>query len=168
MKIRFILPAALVALTFAPTISHAKTDEEKAERRFHKKFREVVQPVQFDGDYSPSSYRQAEPEVTPTTPVRFVPAWKRAIPVLVKPAPRYVDATPPANSRQQNQAQVPTQNFQQGGSDSYLTSSNLPEAGSDEAAAVVATPGSGSATGSTSFANYGAGLPSTGAAPTVP
>lgn len=156
MMLKPFLLGTMLAAMLAPSIAVARDNTVKSEKRFAKKFREVTQVVQYDGDYSPSATREAEPEPAPGVPVRFVPAWKREIPVRVKPAPRYVDPAPvKSNDRQAGQA--PTQSFQQLPDNGYITSNNGPSANSDSNQAYM--PGAGSATGSTTFANYGAGLP---------
>jgi len=162
MKTMMILSAAAIALVASPSHANDRKDEAKAQKRFDKKFVEVVQPLQYDGDYSPAAGREAEPEVTPRTPVRFVPAWKRQIPVIVKPAPRYVDPVPAQNASGNGQGQqAPTQSFQQLPS-ATLTSNALPTPEQADAIALAAQTGSGSATGSTAYPNYATGLPPAG------
>lgn len=144
------------------TIAHALHDDVPKNKR-PRKFREVVQEVQYDGDYSPSATREPEPAASPTTPVRYLPWWKRQIPVRVKPAPRYVDPVEPSQNQQpqgqnQDQPQVQGQATQ-----TYITSAQ-PNAAQQAADArdvdqdVVtsgSTVGSGSATGSRAVATYG-------------
>lgn len=162
MKTIMILSAAAIALVSAPSSANDRKDEAKAQKRFDKKFVEVVQPLQYDGDYSPAAGRQPEPEATSTTPVRFVPAWKRQIPVIVKPAPRYVDPAPERSQSTNGQGgQTPTQTFQQL-PDATLTSNALPTPEQADAVTLQAQNGSGSATGSTAYPNYAAGLPPAG------
>lgn len=162
MKTVMILSAAAIALVSAPSSANDRKDEAKAQKRFDRKFVEVVQPLQYEGDYSPAAGRQAEPEVTPSTPVRYVPAWKRQIPVIVKPAPRYVDPAPERNADSNGQGQqAPTQSFQQQ-PNATLTSNALPTPEQADAIALQAQTGSGSATGSTAYPNYATGLPPAG------
>lgn len=162
MKTTLILSAAIAAIAAVPASASERDKQIKAEKRFAKQFREVVQPLQYDGDYSPAAGRQPEPEATPTTPVRFIPKWKREIPVIVAPAPRYVDPAPPTNSDSGSgqQEQTPTQNFQQQPAAGYLTSTQLP---APEAVNTVGAGGlgAGSATGSTAYPDYSTALPTT-------
>lgn len=64
--------------------------EEKARKKFEKKFREVTQPIQYDGEYSPPVGRPPEPEPSATVPVRYIPPYMREIPVVVPPRPVYL------------------------------------------------------------------------------
>jgi hypothetical protein len=157
-----ILMGTMLAILVAPTVAVARDDSAKSERRFAKKFREVTQVVQYDGDYSPSATREPEQEAAPGVPVRFLPAWKRDIPVRVKPAPRYVDPAP-AKTMDRQQGAVPTQSFQQLPDNGIITS-NSSGAGNPAENAQGYIPGAGSATGSTTYANYGTGLPGSGEA----
>lgn len=63
-----------------------------------RKFKEIEQPVQFEGDYSPRVGRSPTPEPSATVPVRFMSASERAIPIVVAPAPRYVDEAAPTTN----------------------------------------------------------------------
>ena len=90
---------ALVALlitvggTMAAEPVHAgPSKEEKARKKFEKRFKEVVQPIQYDGEYSPPVGRPAEPAPSATVPVRYIPPYMREIPVIVPPQPVYVTA----------------------------------------------------------------------------
>lgn len=143
------------------TIAHALHDDVPRNKR-PRKFREVVQEVQYDGDYSPSATREPEPEASATTPVRYLPWWKRQIPVRVKPAPRYVDPVEPSQNQQaQTQNQGQSQAGQ--GAQTYVTSAQpnasqqAPEAPDVDQDIVTSgsTVGSGSATGSRATATYG-------------
>lgn len=135
-----------------------------------KKWVEQVQGVQYDGEYSPPSGRQAEPEPSATVPVRYIPPYMRQIPVIVKPAPIYVDEATiardnqqKANAQAQAQQQVPGQQFGgQGGSYAAGGAGSVPLT----SGAVIPgpLPSSGSVTGSTAIATYGA-LPNATAVP---
>ena len=163
MKTILTITGLAIALMTSPSMANNRKDEAKAQKRFDKKFHELTQPLQYDGEYSPPGGRTAEPEATSTTPVRFVPAWKRQIPVIVKPAPRYVDPVPPQGGQNGSQAQqTPTQGFQQQ-PNVALTSTNLPAPDQADPSTPGAISGSGSATGSTAYPNYAGGLPVPGA-----
>lgn len=136
-----------------------------------KKWVEQVQGVQYDGEYSPPAGRQAEPEPSATVPVRYIPPYMRQIPVIVKPAPIYVDEATIAQQNQDRanaaanaQQQVPGQQFggqSQGQGYAPATSTVPLTSGS-----ITPSPltGSGSPTGSTAIATYG-GLPNATAVP---
>lgn len=136
-----------------------------------RKWVEQIQGVQYDGEYSPPSGRQPEPEPSATVPVRYIPPYMRQIPVIVKPAPIYVDADTVARDNQQRanaqaqaqQQQVPGQQFGgQGGNYAAGGAGNVPLT----SGAVIPgpLPSSGSVTGSTAIATYGA-LPNATAVP---
>jgi hypothetical protein len=178
--IRTLLAAfSLAAVLASPALASDK-DDAKAARKFDKKFREVVQPLQYDGDYSPAAGRLPDPEPSATVPVRFVPAWKRQIPVIVAPAPRYVDeqtlnAQNQQANRQQNQNQnaAPNGGFGAPGASYLTTAPAAPAAPGADEDAVPAIPGlapvtgAGSATGSTAYPVYSNTAPSTTTETTV-
>ena len=132
-----------------------QTNGEKTPRRF----REILQDVQYDGDYSPSASREPEAQPTPTTPVRFLPAWKRQIPVRVAPAPRYVD---PQSAQDQNRPTTTNGSGQQAGQQ-FVTTTRTPSSADYVTSGNAQTPiAGGSATGSTTTADYGQALPDVG------
>lgn len=176
--IRSLLAAVSLAAVLASPAVASDKDDAKAAKKFEKKFREVVQPLQYDGDYSPAAGRLPDPQPSATVPVRFVPAWKRQIPVIVAPAPRYVDEqTVNAQNQQANRQQSPNA-AQNGGFGSpgvsYLTTTpSAPAAPGDEEDAAAGIPGlspvtgAGSATGSTAYPVYSNAAPSTTTETTV-
>lgn len=135
------------------SVVHMASDDVPSNKR-PTRFREVVQGVQYDGDYSPDSARDPEPAASPTTPVRYLPWWKRQIPVRVKPAPRYVD---PAPAQGESARQMQTQNQQSYGSGSAATYSPSPAPIDSDivTSGGSSAVGSGSATGSNAVATYG-------------
>lgn len=176
--IRTLLAAAsLAAVLAAPALASDK-DDAKAAKKFAKNFREVVQPIQYDGDYSPSAGRLPDPEPSATVPVRFVPAWKRQIPVIVAPAPRYVDeqtvnAQNQQANRQQTQNAAPGAGFGTPGASYLTTAPAAPAAPGADEDAVGTIPGlspvrgAGSATGSTAYPVYSNAAPTTTTETTV-
>lgn len=132
------------------------TSDDVPSNKRPTRFREVVQGVQYDGDYSPDSARDPEPAASPTTPVRYLPWWKRQIPVRVKPAPRYVDPAPAQgqNAQQDASQQQTQQNY---GANSAATYSPPPAPVDSDivTSGGASAVGSGSATGSNAVATYG-------------
>lgn len=136
-----------------------------------KVFVEVTQGVQYDGEYSPPSGRQPGPDYQKTGRVHFLKPYEREIPVIVPPAPIYVDeavveaenARKEVDRQQRNQAQLQNGGVQQQSSNAGITSTPYvpAEAGAaeDQGGLPGALPSAGSATGSTAVATYGA-LPS--------
>lgn len=164
----------------APTLVAWKSNET-GNRKNPRKFHEILQGVQYDGDYAPAAGRLPDPEPSRTVPVRYHPEWEKQIPVIVAPAPKYVDE---ADLERQNanggNAQVPTaqadQDTREQAQDrsgaagarrngaltpvanvdrSILTSGGGASA-SEEDEGEVAPAANGSATGSTAVATYGA------------
>lgn len=130
-----------------------------------KKWVELIQGVQEDGEYSPPAGRLPEPEPSATTPVRYLPRYMRDIPVIVKPAPVYVDedtvakeSQDRAQAQQQAQQQVPGQQFG-GQAGAYSTAPTTPVTSGAITPLPGPLPSAGSPTGSTAIATYGA-LPS--------
>jgi hypothetical protein len=130
-----------------------------------KKFVEVVQGVQYDGEYSPPSGRQPGPDYQKTGRVRFVKPYERDIPVIVPPAPIYVDeavveaenARKEVDRQQRNQAQLQNGGNQPQAVNAGITSTPyVPTQPADDAGVLPgALPSAGSATGSTAVATYG-------------
>ena len=93
MIAKAVIAAMLAMLSVAIPATPADASpskEEKARKKFEKKFREVVQPIQYDGEYSPPVGRPPEPTPSATVPVRYIPPYMREIPVVVPPQPVYV------------------------------------------------------------------------------
>lgn len=170
----FILTMAAIAASAAnpgPTFIdvHALMNpvaHQSDSRKNPRKFEEVVQPVQYDGQYSPPPGRYEEPQASPTTPVRYLQPWERALPVIVKPAPEYISEEEAQARRskaglgQAGNAVAPRPTGQTAGA--YAA----PAAGSQQtyqAGSATLTsdtipgplPSAGSATGSTATADYG-------------
>lgn len=115
-----------------------------------KGFTEIVQKVQSEQDYAPQVGRQPERNPEPLVPVRYLTPEQRAEPIIVEPAPVYVQADEQSNDRAQAAArEQPASNDVpvDYSAPSYITST--PEATGQEAIP------SGSATGSTATADYG-------------
>ncbi len=120
-----------------------------------RKFVEVAQGVQYEGEYSPPIGRQPEQMVSPTRPVRYLSPEQRALPVIVPPAPRYVEEqSPSAAAEKATNVAPPTSN-----NASFITSTPVAEAKDAEAEMPAIDNKGGSATGSTAVPTYGA-LPS--------
>lgn len=133
-----------------------------------RKFREIVQGVQYDGDYSPAATREPEPEPDATTPVRFIPEWKRQIPIRVQPAPRIVDANAPQQQAGQNQQDAGQQQQQPGQAftaEPTTTAQVDPDLVTSNFGSAV---GAGSATGSRAVPSYGGSLPTATATTSAP
>lgn len=133
-----------------------------------RKFQEIVQGVQYDGDYSPEASREPDPEPDAVTPVRFVPEWKRQIPVRVKPAPRIVEAGAPQqqnggqNQQDAGQQTTPGQAFT---AEPTAPQTVDPDVVTSNYGSAV---GAGSATGSTAVPSYGGQLPTATATTSAP
>jgi hypothetical protein len=147
---------AIPAVIAVPSPS-SRQEASLAGDKYPKKCVEKIQEVQYDGEYSPPVGRPAEPTPSATVPVRYIPPYMRAIPVIVKPAPIYVtedEVQQQAQQKQQAQAQAQQQSYQQ----SYQA--NPASAGTSLTAGPIETPGvlpsAGSPTGSTAIATYGA------------
>ncbi len=145
-------------------------------KKVPRKWIEQVQGVQYDGEYSPPVGRPAEPEPSATTPVRFLPAYMRDIPVIVKPAPRYVDEETVMNENRQrdeqraqarNQQLQQTQQYGAQGSNGFgapgSAGSGVTLTSGDVTPVPGPLPSAGSATGSNAIVTYGALPAATGA-----
>ena len=76
---------ALATLLSAAVLAAAGTAQAKTPQ-----FVELVQVVQYDGDYSPAPGRVVDTSVSPTKPVTRLMPWEKDIPVIIHKAPRYV------------------------------------------------------------------------------
>lgn len=129
-------------------------------------FEEVPQPVQYDGDWAPPPGREPDPEPDATTPVTRPMPWLKDIPVVVAPAPRYVDEVPAkdpgvgaGSSNGMSQKEITAQveqtladrakNERSGSENDNERSEPAPRL-----PAPTGTAGAGSVTGSTATASY--------------
>lgn len=171
MKIALTLAILAAAAAVAPMTSASAQDSHlvvvqkgsvKNWKKNPRKFEEVVQRVQYDGEYSPPDGRMPEPEASPTVPVRYIPEYERQIPVYVKPAPRYVDEKPPQGDGSNAATNPPAQNGNVPPNTSVITTgpTTITNGPADLSSIPGPLPSQGSATGSTATANYGS-LPTT-------
>ena len=175
--------AALFSFAFATVAATpaeaSPSKEEKARKKFEKKFREVVQPIQYDGEYSPPVGRPAEPTPSATVPVRYIPPYMREIPVVVPPQPIYLTQEQfdqEEQARQQAQQQRAAQRAQaaSAGAQGYAPGNrqpnlqsqgngfdnlNNPEDGQEQEVPSQIYEGEGSVTGSDTYADFSRPLP---------
>lgn len=154
LAILFAAPAmsgdALVHSTFAlPLEMQAKPLTQHA-TKIPRKFHELEQQVQYDGEFSPPVGRKPQPEPTPTVPVHYLTPAERDLPVIVPPAPRYIDAPEEQAAANINRIQPV----------SAFASPNLPQSNTqyhdeEDSEPVITAPSAGSATGSNAVATYG-------------
>ena len=156
---------ALIALNLAvplpidtgPSLNFEQAQNASSDGRVKnpRKFVEVAQGVQYEGEYSPPIGRQPEQMVSPTRPVRYLSPEQRALPVIVPPAPLYVEEQSSPASVEKANTSVPETN----NNASFITSTPVAEVNNSETDVPAFDNKGGSATGSTAVPTYGA-LPS--------
>ena len=133
-----------------------------------RKFVEIPQGVQYDGDWSPPAGGQPDPEPDAFTPVKRPAPWLKDIPIIVKPAPLIVTEEAPKKERQagseaDNEAEINArveEILRQRAEEEEKAAREAPEGTGDYSPSRSAPPaasgaqGSGSATGSKASVTY--------------